>query len=305
MGVHKFAERWRDAVRHSVRLRRTPFHLAVLAALASPSMATLAQDAIWNGGTGNWNDSTQWDIGTVPDAGTDVRVDGGKTGTASLVNVNVTSDARNLTIDAGDRVNINNSRQLTIHGASLLNNGTLSLSSTGTATTLRVGDTTFSGTGVVSLGNSTSNRIIGIEATNVLTNAAGHTIRGSGQLGNNFMGLNNQGLIDANQSVALTIDLSDAEGVTRANSGTIQASGSGNLRVIGTALDNSGGTLQALDNATVTVTSGSRITGGTLATADNGVVLLGGNATLDTLTNLGEVRINQGNTGRIAGTVTN
>ena len=45
---------------------------------------------------------------------------------------------------------------------------------------------------------TTYNRILGVNATDVLTVPAGRTISGAGHIGLNAMGLVNQGTIDAN-----------------------------------------------------------------------------------------------------------
>ncbi|MCB1766689.1 MAG: hypothetical protein KDJ22_11630, partial [Candidatus Competibacteraceae bacterium] len=292
---------------HSVSLRRNLPRLAALVALATPGALTWAQTATWQGGTGNWNNTGQWDTGTVPNSTTNVQVDGGKTGTASLVNVNVTANANTLTIDAGDQVDINNGRQLTINGASLLNNGTLSLSSAGSTTTLRIGNITFSGTGVVNLSNQAQNRITGSSSLSVLTNAAGHTIQGSGSI--TQVGLNNQGLIDANQSVPLTISLSSTA-PTRSNSGTLQASNSGTLIINSTTLDNTGGVIQALDASKVQLNSNVSINDGVLDTAGTGVIEVTSgaytsSARLEDVTNQGRIEVQNGRGLTVAGTITN
>jgi hypothetical protein len=264
-----------------------------------------AADVTWFGGTGNWNVGANWIGGNVPAIGDNVFIDGGNA-VNSVVSLNVNANINNLTISTGDTLGINNGQTLTING-NLSNAGTLALNSVGTNTDLQIGpSTTFSGTGTLTLSNNANNRIFGAASTNVLTNSAGHTIQGAGQIGLGLMGLDNKGLIDANQSTGLTVQLNNTVGVTRSNSGTMQASSGGTLTILSTNLDNTGGTIQALAGSTVNLTGAStRITGGTLATAGDGVVLLGGSARLDTLTNTGLVRINNGTGGFLAGTITN
>ena len=80
-------------------------------------------------------------------------------------------------------------------------------------------------------------------STNVLTVPTTRTIQGAGQIGVDLMGLNNQGLIDANQSTLLMIDPS-AAGVT--NTGTLRATNSATLRFSGAnggSFTNTGGTI--------------------------------------------------------------
>ncbi|MEA1053944.1 hypothetical protein U5801_29640, partial [Lamprobacter modestohalophilus] len=110
--------------------------------LATPTVPAAAQNATWQGGTGNWNDTTQWDTGIVPGSANDVFIDGGKTGTDSVANVNVSSAAGNLTVDAGDAVDINNGQTLSIHGATILNHGEIGITSAGGTTSLSVQDDT-------------------------------------------------------------------------------------------------------------------------------------------------------------------
>ena len=262
-----------------------------------------AADVTWLGGTGNWNVGANWSGGSAPAAGDNVFIDGGNA-VNSVVSLNVNASINNLTISSGDTLGINNFQTLFMSG-NLANAGTLELNSSGSATDLRIGPTTtFSGTGTVTLSNNASNRIWGLASTNVLTNSAGHTIQGAGQIGIASMGLDNQGLIDANQSNALTVQLNNTAGVTRSNSGTMQASSGGTLTIASTNLDNTNGTIQALAGSTVNI-NGGRITGGLLTTAGDGVVQLGNPATLDTLTNTGLVRINNLQQAFIAGTITN
>ncbi len=108
---------------------------------------------------------------------------------------------------------------------SLVNNGTLALSSGAAgslATTLLLGtDVTISGTGSLTMSDSANNTVRGNTGTERLTNAAGHTIQGSGSLGfGGFLAITNQGTISANQSTPL-IFRTNADGVL--NTGTIQA----------------------------------------------------------------------------------
>ena len=51
---------------------------AAALAMSAPKRA-FAQDAIWNGGAGNWNTSSNWSTGVVPNSGTtSVFIDNGK-----------------------------------------------------------------------------------------------------------------------------------------------------------------------------------------------------------------------------------
>ena len=294
------------ATKQDRRFNRKAVAAAVTAAFAAgATQPTGAADITWIGGTGDWNVGANWSSATVPGASDNAFIDGGSA-TNSVVSLNVASQINNLTISAGDLLGINNGVQLSLNG-NLFNAGTLALNSSGAATDLRIGaGTSFSGTGVVMLSNNSNNRIYGVSPTHVLTQGAGHTIQGAGQFGLGLMGLANAGLIDANQSTALTVNLNNAAGVTRTNTGTLRASAGGTLSITQALLDNAGGTIAALDASTVNITGGgTRITGGTLSTSGSGVINFGGGATLDTLTNAGLLRIGNGVQGFLAGTITN
>ncbi|GAG49677.1 unnamed protein product, partial [marine sediment metagenome] len=114
------------------------------------------------------------------------------------------------------------------------------------------------GGGTIVLSDRTTNYIRGRANTYRLINV-NNTISGAGHLGQDYMGLTNEGLIDANQSNTLTIDPSTVAGAT--NTGTMQASSGGTLKLLNGTFTNTGGTIQALD-ASVLELSGATVTGG-------------------------------------------
>jgi len=187
--------------------------------MASPAGAI---DFIWVGGTGNWSPAgANWNQAGLPGSTDNVFIDNGSA-TNSVVSLNVSAIINDLNISNGDSLGVNNNLSFTILG-NVVNNGTLGLNSGGNTTDLRIGPTTtFSGGGTLTMGNSNQNRIYGNSGatTEVLTNTATHTIRGAGQLGLNQMGLNNQGLIEANGSAGLVIDVSET---VMTNTGTLRA----------------------------------------------------------------------------------
>ena len=275
-----------------------------------PIATSLADDATWDGGTGVWNLNTNWTPDTVPNGTTyNVFIDGGKTGTTSYVNLTTGASIGNLTIDTGDTLDLNNGSDLTIAGPTVTNNGDLRLSSSGSATDIRIsGQVTFAGAGTLTLGGMNSDRVFGLESTpttNVLINSATHTIQGGGQLGVNLMGLDNQGLITANQNgTNLIIDLRD-NNPTRSNSGTLRAENGGNLRIMSSeTFSNTGGTIEALNGSTVEIVN-STISGGTLQTAGSGVIQLQMGTALDSVTNNGLITVANGQYALLAGTFTN
>jgi hypothetical protein len=140
------------------------------------------------------------------------------------------------------------------------------MSSVGNFTGLIIGsaEVSLTGGGIVTLSNNSQNIIEGTVAANVLTNV-NNTIQGSGNIGNNQMGLVNQsaGIIDADQPNALTIQTSN--GTT--NAGTLEATNGANLILKGDTYTNTGGTILASGAGSIVTLFNPTIVGGTLNTA--------------------------------------
>ena len=167
----------------------------------------------------------------------------------------------------------------------ITNNGTIAQNSAGNLTDIILsGPVTLTGTGTLAMSDTSANRIYG-SGSNSLTNVAGHTIQGSGQLGINSAGngftLNNAGTINANQSVALQIAPSGL--VT--NTGTLEATAGGTLNLTGGTFNNNGGLIFSTGTGSIVNLGGATISGGTLTTSSGGVIENNGNATLDGTTN--------------------
>ena len=120
------------------------------------------------------------------------------------------------------------------------------------------------------MGNHDRNRVLNGSATGTLTNAAGHTIQGAGQLGVNLIGLVNQGLILANQPTPLVIDPSAAGLI---NTGTLRATSGGTLQLTGNvgSFNNTGGTIEALAGSQVVFQSGAVVTNLTSNVLNGGI----------------------------------
>jgi hypothetical protein len=182
------------------------------------------------------------------------------------------------------------------------NTNTIQLNSAGNATSLEInGNVRLFGKGQVILSNNAANSILGVSGTNVLVNA-NNTISGSGNIGDNQMGLNNQWVIDANQSTPLTIQTSNGT----INTGTLEATNGATLNLLGDTYANAGGTIQAVGAGSIVNLEGNvRINGGTLTTTDGGVIQSAGATILNGVTNAGTLSI-LNNTGTLlAGTITN
>jgi hypothetical protein len=156
---------------------------------------------------------------------------------------------------------------------SITNNDTISMLSTGNGTDLRLHSlvTSLTGTGIIEMGDHANNFIRNnFGAVTRLHHDVDHTIRGAGQIGVNSLFLTNDGLIEATLSNALQFDLREEE--TNFNNGTMQATGGGTLNFLNSGIvDNTNGVIQALDGSVVNL-MGTTILGGTLDTADSGVV---------------------------------
>jgi hypothetical protein len=188
----------------------------------------------------------------------------------------------------------------------LTNNGTWTLNSMGANTDLTcVGGATLSGTGSIVMSNGANNRILTNNAQCV--NAAGHTIRGAGQLLVNTGGMLNQGTIIADQVTGLRID---PNGIGFTNQGTLRAMGSGGITIdpdtftnAGTVLVDAGSFLSR--SGVYPQTAGTTTVNGTLSATGlvdiQGGILQGAGTVAANVSNAGQV--NPG-TGTSAGLLT-
>ena len=268
----------------------------------------------WLGGAGNWNTGALWSTGALPTSSNDVYINDSTPAAVVSLNVNATID--NLTIGsvAGStsRLSFNGGASLTIDGTTITNlndTGPLGGITLNSSSLVIGGPVTLTGGGIVDLNGGTSNLIYGAASADVLTNL-NNTIQGSGNIGNNSMGLVNQGTIDANignRSDALTIQTSS--GTT--NSGILEATAGGNLILNGGAYNNAGGTILASgDNGSgilsIVTLQNATITGGTLSTVGDGLIQPSGTPTLNGVTIDGIYQMaNGGNNTTFEGTIAN
>jgi hypothetical protein len=159
---------------------------------------------------------------------------------------------------AGGTFKIDNNAVLELQGGSYSQLGTVQLNSSGNLTELVLeGNATLSG-GTVTLSNNINNYIFGQISSDTLTNQ--EAIQGAGHIGNGQMTLVNAGtgIIDANQSSAMTLQANG--GVS--NAGLIEATSGATLTLTSTTMNNAGGTFSA-NTGTLQVNS-STINGGTI-----------------------------------------
>jgi hypothetical protein len=250
----------------------TALSAAIIASLPA-SLQAAQVESVWNGGAGNWGQGSNWDGAISPNNGVNgntylVYIDRGNAATSS-VTLDISPTIDGLELDSADTLNIINSRALTILSVGgFLNNGQLTFNSSSDPTTLHFsGEQTITGNGQVNFVSGGDNRI----TTNntVLTNGAGHTIRGGGRLLNNSGGLINLGTILLDQPGGMTVD---PNGLGFVNSGTMRASGTGIFAFsAGTFTNNT--TIEILTGSTLTLSGGVSIIGGTLTTAGTGQII--------------------------------
>jgi hypothetical protein len=182
-----------------------------------------------------------------------------------------------VTITGGSAVDNPNGQTLHLSGM-ITNNGTINNSSTGSSTDIRAADgTILAGSGVLAMSDNGNNRILGESSADRLVNGATHTIRGSGQIGADFMALTNQGVIEANQTTPLVIDTS-ASGFI--NEGTLRANAGSTLTVVDSVANASTAVIEAAGvvnfNGGGTGIATYNVTGGALNAAGNLANVSGG-----------------------------
>jgi fibronectin-binding autotransporter adhesin len=168
-----------------------------------------------------------------------------------------------VTISTGSTVDIPNNNILSLAGTTVTNNGNINIQSSGNNTLLTIpGATTLSGTGTVTMSNSTANVITG---GGTLTND--ETIQGGGDIGDANLTFVNTGTVDANVPSALTINPNG----TTTNTGKLEATAGGTLILTTYAINNAGGTILATGTGSTIKLDNLSITGGTLTSSSGGV----------------------------------
>ncbi|MEO7158888.1 MAG: choice-of-anchor D domain-containing protein [Vicinamibacterales bacterium] len=251
----------------------------VLATLA-PSLATEAATCTWAGGAGSYTTAAQWSCGVQPGAADSVFVTAG----GSVVSVNgVSAFAGTLSLGSGNQFNISNGSNFFVGGA-VINNGLINIRN---ASQLfgNGAPVAFTGTGTIVLDNSVNFAQISGSGQQ-FTFGSGQTLRGSGGLGVNNTFITNAGLVSADSALrTISVDAQGGSGGAAGggvgtggnaglfNTGTMQATGGGNLQFESGFYENSAlGVIQALAGSTVTLNNDSRIVGGTLTSVGTGVI---------------------------------
>ena len=256
--------------------------LALFAACGLAASSASAIDIFWNNASGGaWNVGGNWLPNTVPSSAGDTAViDLAGTYTVSVTAAQSTGPISIL--NPGATVSVNSGVNLNLLGSQIINDGTLRINSTGGASQtylMLVGaNAEISGTGSLVL-NASSSPVTAYLTTNVgqtLTNALGHTIRGTGQV---YLTLINNGLVSADVSARRIELLSSA----KTNNATMRALNGGILFVNTTVNQGAGGVLHA-DAGTVQY-SGGAVSGGALTAANAGEHRVVSASTFGALTN--------------------
>jgi hypothetical protein len=185
--------------------------------------------------------------------------------------------------------------------------GRIDLASSGGTTDLIINTSplTLTGGGSVVGSNTTANRFYGLGGTHTLVVAPDFTIRGSMQLGANQLRLVNQGLVEANLSGGINVDLADGANINF-NSGTMRSTAGAKLTLLSSTIQNAGGLIEAGPGSAVDVNA-TVLIGGTLRDADGdgpGFVRTVGEAWLDGITLEGPYSAINGTTTRLFGSPT-
>ena len=197
------------------------------------------------------------------------------TGTSNL-SATGSSNMSAVTLSNGSLLNITAyGSQLTVTNG-ITNNGTIVVDSDTFGWNeylIFSGSQTLSGTGSVSLNAGYLNTV---NFGDVLTQAAGHTISGYGQIN---AALNNQGLVNANvngQTLSLATN-------PMTNAATMEATNGGVLS-ISTTVNNAGGTILASGGGNVQLFNGSAIVGGTLTSTGTSNLSATGSSNMSAVT---------------------
>ncbi len=239
----------------------------LLSALAATNAA--GQVSNWASAVnGNWNDATKWDNG-IPLVSTQSAVLGLAGGYSVTLNTSPTINELHVT-NPGAILTISPATTLGLAGSSITNEGRIQINPTGSASNgiLRIDNAlTLSGSGEIWMRSqgSDDSQITGLGD---LTNAAGHEIRGVGQIS---IPTTNDGTIAADVSVSVsggTLTLfSDV-----VNNAMLEGRPGSNLDLSGVTIDQTaGGSLFADNTGNINVTSvDATVLFGTIETAGSG-----------------------------------
>ncbi|MGO9125672.1 MAG: choice-of-anchor D domain-containing protein [Terriglobales bacterium] len=223
--------------------------------------------------------AVQFANGATIQGGTLATANNGVLTTPSGNNITLDGSSQGTLTIAGTYVGANNT--VTYMTGTINNTGAIQLNATANYTQLTIaGTVSLTGGGTVTLSTTGAGgtAIIDQSGGETLTNV-NNTLQGTGYIGWNGLSVINQGTINANVSNSLVLNPGGF-----ANQGLLEATTGGTLVLSSSTINNRIGTIK-VNGATSTVqfVNGATIQGGTLATANNGVLTIpiGNNITLD------------------------
>jgi hypothetical protein len=265
-----------------------------------------AQTTTWAlPGDGVWNAPASWTSG-IPSAGN-----------SAIINIPITAfisggaSTNDLTLSLpGTVATIASGGEFFIGGSSVVNNGEIVVNTAGGSFDAYLNFTglacTLSGTGSVVLGpnNSSLANDAGFQTTTaggIVTNSAGHTIKGNGYVP---AGLSNFGLITAdaaNKQLNLYTN-------PKANAGEVIASNGGTIYFSSCAITQTGtGVIRATGAGSIAYigSGGVSLTGGTWEGISGGIASTGGDVTVDSITTNGTVNVRSAEVMAVLNSLTN
>ncbi len=214
----------------------------------------------------------------------------------------ITANSRFDGVTASGPLEVNNSTNLQLH-ANLVNNGTITVNPTagGSGTLLQaLSSQNLGGTGEVVLNASTNLDTAYITYSGggeVLTHAATHTIRGTGNIHVNLL---NNGLVNADRAGRIL----SLRTTNKSNNATMKATNGGTLSVNGILISQSPGAQLLGDGGTVLI-AGGHIVGGHMNAMNDGMIDFSSNNRADGITLAGPARIFNGSSLQIHANLVN
>ncbi|MCW5933626.1 MAG: hypothetical protein KIT45_04895 [Fimbriimonadia bacterium] len=233
----------------------------------------------------------------VPAAGDRIFINAGLTlvqnGSASILQLN---------IPATSQLHMVNGATLDLTGTPQNNSGIIIVNSAGGfgASTLQFSaNSSLTGSGVVRMSAANADAQVNTIGAAILTNAAGHSIAGRGQINANLV---NNGFVSADVGGHVLHLLSN----NKTNNALMNALNSGFLDITGITITQGANGEIAANNATVRMQGGSTIIGGKITSPNSGVFSIeNGTNTLTNILNEADLRIVNGRILQLSGTFTN
>ncbi len=211
-----------------------------------------ARQALWNGGSGDYQDSAAWSYDATPTSATfpsnngrdifHVAIDGSQSGSPGAVSLRDVAAIDALRIGSGDRLTIEDGGRLEIESSldrtgdgMIVNDGEIVVDGALSQASLAVDATTeLLGTGTLRLGNGgTLDTVRSSRFATTLVNGADHRIEGGGEI---LPRLINRGTISANDTDTMLLS-----GARIEQRGVLEATGAGGLSIpFASSFDNFG-----------------------------------------------------------------